>query len=81
MRWTWTRMDSLGVHGLYEVLALRCRVFILEQGPYLDPEGATMPTRCWPICVSSTRASSTPSRRSAASSPHPKCVAAAWAEC
>ncbi len=40
MRWTWTRMDSLGVHGLYEVLALRCRVFILEQGPYLDPDGA-----------------------------------------
>ena len=39
MHWTWTRMDSLGVHGLYEVLALRCRVFILEQGPYLDTDG------------------------------------------
>ena len=28
------------MHGLYEVLALRCRVFILEQGAFLDPDGA-----------------------------------------
>lgn len=33
------RFDDLGVHGLYEVLALRSRVFVLEQGPYLDPDG------------------------------------------
>ncbi|MGL6109195.1 MAG: GNAT family N-acetyltransferase [Rubrivivax sp.] len=39
MHWTWTRFAELGVQGLYEVLALRCRVFILEQGPYLDPDG------------------------------------------
>ena len=40
MNWSWTRFDDLGVHGLYEVLALRCRVFILEQGPFLDTDGA-----------------------------------------
>ena len=39
MHWTWTRFEELGVQGLYQILALRCRVFILEQGPYLDPDG------------------------------------------
>ena len=39
MHWTWTRFEGLGVDGLYDALALRCRVFILEQGPYLDPDG------------------------------------------
>jgi ElaA protein len=39
MHWTWTRFEQLGVQGLYDILALRCRVFILEQGPYLDPDG------------------------------------------
>jgi ElaA protein len=39
MDWTWSRFDELGVHSLYDALALRCRVFILEQGPYLDPDG------------------------------------------
>jgi len=39
MHWTWTRFDELGVRGLYDILTLRCRVFILEQGPYLDPDG------------------------------------------
>ncbi|MFZ4652081.1 MAG: GNAT family N-acetyltransferase [Rubrivivax sp.] len=39
MLWRWQRFTELGVDGLYEVLALRCRVFILEQGPYLDPDG------------------------------------------
>jgi len=38
-RWTWARFDDLGVHALYDALALRCRVFILEQGPYQDPDG------------------------------------------
>ena len=28
------------MHGLYDILALRCRVFILEQGAFLDPDGA-----------------------------------------
>lgn len=33
------RFHELGVDNLYDALALRCRVFILEQGPYLDPDG------------------------------------------
>ncbi len=32
-------MPELGVHGLYDALALRQRVFILEQGPYMDLDG------------------------------------------
>ena len=39
MNWTWQRFEALGVDNLYDALALRCRVFILEQGPYLDPDG------------------------------------------
>ena len=35
----WTRFEALGVHALYDALALRCRVFILEQGAYQDPDG------------------------------------------
>jgi ElaA protein len=39
MNWIWSRFADLGVDNLYDALALRCRVFILEQGPYLDPDG------------------------------------------
>ena len=39
MTWTWRRFEELGVDGLYDALQLRCRVFVLEQGPYLDPDG------------------------------------------
>jgi ElaA protein len=39
LNWTWQRFAGLGVDGVYDMLALRCRVFILEQGPYLDPDG------------------------------------------
>ncbi|OGA98596.1 MAG: GNAT family N-acetyltransferase [Burkholderiales bacterium RIFCSPHIGHO2_12_FULL_69_20] len=39
LAWTWQRFAELGVDNLYDLLALRCRVFILEQGPYLDPDG------------------------------------------
>ena len=39
LRWVWLRFAELGVDNLYDALALRCRVFILEQGPYLDPDG------------------------------------------
>lgn len=39
LTWTWLRFADLGVERLYDALALRCRVFILEQGPYLDPDG------------------------------------------
>ena len=40
LRWVWARFDDLGVHALHDALALRCKVFILEQGPYQDPDGA-----------------------------------------
>ena len=39
MNWAWSRFEELGVENLYDALALRCRVFVLEQGPYLDPDG------------------------------------------
>ena len=45
MHWSWTHFDELGVRELYELLALRCRVFVLEQGPYLDPDGVDL--RSW----------------------------------
>lgn len=37
--WRWARFEALGVDDLYDALQLRCRVFVLEQGPYLDPDG------------------------------------------
>lgn len=40
LHWIWARFDDLGVHALHDALALRCRVFIVEQGPYQDPDGA-----------------------------------------
>ena len=40
MNFLWSRFETLGVDNLYDALALRCRVFVLEQGPYLDPDGA-----------------------------------------
>jgi ElaA protein len=40
MNWGWQRFADLGVDNLYDALQLRCRVFVLEQGPYLDPDGA-----------------------------------------
>lgn len=39
LQWRWCRFAELGVEDLYDALALRCRVFILEQGPYQDPDG------------------------------------------
>jgi ElaA protein len=39
MRFAWHRFADLGVDNLYDALQLRCRVFVLEQGPYLDPDG------------------------------------------
>lgn len=39
LHWTWSRFETLGVDALYDALAVRCRVFILEQGPYLDLDG------------------------------------------
>lgn len=37
--WRWCRFDELSLQDLYDALQLRARVFILEQGPYLDPDG------------------------------------------
>ena len=39
LAWAYLRFSELGVDNLDDALALRCRVFILEQGPYLDPDG------------------------------------------
>ena len=39
IEWRWLRFDELSRQDLYDALQLRCRVFILEQGPYLDPDG------------------------------------------
>ncbi len=38
--WAWLNFHDLGVDRLYECLALRSKVFILEQGPFLDCDGA-----------------------------------------
>ena len=39
LAWSWQRFTDLGVDGVYDMLSLRAKVFILEQGPYLDPDG------------------------------------------
>jgi len=45
VNWIIARFEHLGVDNLYDALALRCRVFVLEQGPYLDPDG--LDRQCW----------------------------------
>jgi ElaA protein len=45
MNWRWVRFQDLSLDELYDALALRCRVFILEQGAYLDPDGVDR--HCW----------------------------------
>jgi ElaA protein len=39
VQFTWARFAQLGLDGMYDALALRSRVFILEQGPYQDVDG------------------------------------------
>ncbi|MDP1692276.1 MAG: GNAT family N-acetyltransferase [Burkholderiaceae bacterium] len=39
MDWRWYRFNEMGVEHLHDALQLRARVFILEQGPYLDIDG------------------------------------------
>ncbi len=39
MNWRWCRFAALGVDDLYDALALRCQVFIVEQVAFLDPDG------------------------------------------
>jgi ElaA protein len=43
--WCWRRFEDLGVDNVYDMLALRCQVFIVEQVRYLDPDGADR--RAW----------------------------------
>ena len=45
LSWRWCRFADLGVDNLYDALALRCQVFIVEQEPYLDPDGVDR--HCW----------------------------------
>jgi ElaA protein len=45
LSWTWSRFETLGVDNLYDALALRCKVFIMEQGPFLDTDGVDR--QCW----------------------------------
>lgn len=45
INWRWLRFEQLGVDNLYDALQLRCRVFVLEQGPFLDPDGVDR--QCW----------------------------------
>lgn len=40
LHWGWMRFDDLGVHDLYDALALRAQVFVVEQVAYQDPDGA-----------------------------------------
>lgn len=40
LAWTWTRFEGLGLQPLYDLLALRAQVFVVEQQcAYLDPDG------------------------------------------
>ena len=39
LHWHWGDFDSLSLRDLHDALQLRARVFILEQGPYLDVDG------------------------------------------
>jgi ElaA protein len=38
--WQWTRFEGLSADDVYDMLALRSRIFVLEQNcAYLDPDG------------------------------------------
>ena len=40
LRWQWLRFPELGLDDLYDLLALRAQVFVVEQRcAYLDPDG------------------------------------------
>lgn len=45
LHWTWTRWEGLTKDDLYDALALRCEVFIVEQEPYQDVDG--LDRHCW----------------------------------
>jgi ElaA protein len=45
LHWTWRRFADLRLDDLYDALALRCRVFTVEQNcPFQDPDGADRPS-------------------------------------
>ena len=40
LNWQWTRFEGLSADDVYDMLALRARIFVLEQNcAYLDPDG------------------------------------------
>jgi len=43
IQWHWGDFESLSRRDVYDALQLRARVFILEQGPYLDVDGLDVP--------------------------------------
>lgn len=46
LAWHAKQFDELSVHELYAILALRGRVFVVEQNcPYLDPDGCDQASR------------------------------------
>ncbi len=46
LHWTWLRFDALSLDDLYDALALRSRVFSVEQAcAYQDPDGVDR--QCW----------------------------------
>ena len=45
LQWAWLCFDELSGQAVYDMLALRARVFILEQGPFLDPDGCDQASR------------------------------------
>ena len=46
MKWSWLRFADLGVHNLYDAMALRCSVFSIEQQcVYMDADGVD--PVCW----------------------------------
>lgn len=46
MLWTWARFADLGAGDLYDALALRARVFVVEQAcAFQDPDG--IDRHCW----------------------------------
>lgn len=45
LTWAACGFRALDLDALYDILALRCRVFIVEQGPYQDPDG--LDQRSW----------------------------------
>jgi len=46
--WTLARFEALSPRDLYDLLRLRCEVFVVEQNcPYLDPDGKDSHPQAW----------------------------------